>query len=349
MIRPDVERLPAYTLHQPPHRIKLNQNESPVDLPRALKEAVAARLLEAPWSRYPAVDPDRQRRAVAAFAGWRPEGTLLGNGSNELLQVLFSSLLERGATVVLPQPGFGLYRTLALAAGADVVDVPLSPPFRYDPVRIADAARSARARLVVLCSPNNPTGSEIARAGVLHVLENCEAVIAVDEAYAAFSGAGHAELLATADRLVILRSFSKSLRAAGIRFGYALCNEELARGMRKLLLPYNVNLFTLLAVEAILEQWHDLAPALGEIVRERERMHAAVAALAGVHVYPSGANFLLLEFRDRSPGEVFRELLADGILVRDVSGMPMLERCLRITIGLPGENDAVIRSLRRIL
>lgn len=346
MIRPEIADLGAYTLKQVEHRIKLNQNENPFELPASVKQDVLDRLARASWSRYPAFVPAEESRRVAVHCGWKPEGTLLGNGSNDLLQLLFMSALERGKTCVISQPTFTLYKILARGLAASVVEVPMTPDFRFDVDRIIEQARKHAAATVVLCSPNNPTGTLLAREDVEAVVQHTDALVVLDEAYVQFAPESLITLLERHDRLVVLQTFSKAMGAAGLRFGYACCQPSLASNLNKLKLPYSINIFTLLAVGVLIDHWPVLKGWIDTIVRERGRVEAALAGMPAVKVYPSGANFLLFESLARTPAEVFAAVLSKGILIRDVSGYPMLERGLRVSIGTPEENTEFIEALR---
>lgn len=349
MIRPEITSLAEYRLAQHPYRVKLNQNENPYELPAQVKQEVLRRVAEQPWSRYPAFVPSTQIERVAQHAGWRAEGTLIGNGSNDLLQLIFTCLLERGEGVVISQPTFTLYKILARTVAADVHEVPMLPDFRYDIERIIDTARRARARVIVLCSPNNPTGTCLDAVDVERVVEETEALVVLDEAYGHFSRARMAELLPRHDRLAVLQTFSKAMGAAGIRFGYALLDPMLAQQLAKAKLPYSINLFTLTAVEVLLDHWEEYRSWIDVLISERERVYARLAAMEGIHVYPSGANFLLFETLQKGPGVVFEGLLRRGILIRDVSSYPMLEKGLRVTIGTPEECNAFLDALAEVV
>jgi histidinol-phosphate aminotransferase len=349
LIRPEILTLDEYTLKQYPHRIKLNQNENPFELPQEVKAEILEKLGAMPWSRYPAFVPQRQIDAIAQYAGWVPDGTMLGNGSNDLLQLIFLSVLERNQTVVISQPTFTLYRILARGLGADVVEVLMTPDFRFDVDGIIAAARRTEARLVVICSPNNPTGTLMPEADVVRILEETEGLVVLDEAYIHFAPGSLRHLLMRYDRLIILQTFSKAMGAAGLRFGYALAPVDLARQLNKIKLPYSVNIFTLVAAEVLLERWDQLKGWIETLIGERERVKAGLQKLPSCKVYPSSANFLLFESLRRDPGDVFDSVLRKGILIRNVSSYPMLGRALRVSTGTPDENTAFLNAIREAL
>jgi histidinol-phosphate aminotransferase len=349
LVRDTLKGLGEYHLKQYHHRIKLNQNENPYELPSEVKEEILRRFAEVPWSRYPAFIPQAQIDQVARFAGWVPEGTLLGNGSNDLLQVIFAAVLEAGRTVVLSQPTFTLYKILGTASGATVVDVPMLPGFLFDVDRLIEAVQSSDASMVVICSPNNPTGTQLSEAEVVRILDSTEALVVLDEAYVQFAPFSCVRLLQRYDRLVVLQTFSKALGAASFRFGYALMSPHLARQFNKIKLPYSVNTFTLTAAEVLISHWQQIRSWIDTLVAEREREYAQLAGIKEIEVYPSAANFLLFESLRKPPGEIFQSVLQKGILIRDVSSYPLLGRGLRVSIGTPEENNEFFNALREAL
>jgi len=346
LLRPEIERLSEYTLRERSCRIKLNQNENPFELPHEIKEEVLRRVGAQHWSRYPAFVPGAQIERVARFAGWTPEGVLLGNGSNDLLQLLFTCAIGPGRGLVLSQPTFTLYRLLAETLGAEVTDVPMTASFEFDVDGVIAAARRTHAAMVVLCSPNNPTGTQLPRADLERILASTEGLVAVDEAYVQFAGSSVVPLLGQNERLVVLQTFSKAMGAAGLRFGYALLAPSLARQLAKAKLPYSVNIFTLTAAEVFMERWESLRSWIGVLVAEREKLFRALGGMEGVRVHPSSANFLLFETLRKTPAEVFEAMLGKGILIRDVSRYPMLSRGLRVSVGTPEENCGFLDALR---
>jgi histidinol-phosphate aminotransferase len=350
LIKPAVRAQSAYTLSAPAARRKLNQNESPWDVPRELKQAVLAAAEAAPWQRYPEFAPPELLARLAAHYGWMPEGVLVGNGSNELIQATLAVTLEAGDAVVAPAPTFSLYRLLTGVLGGRYRPVPLGPELRYDVAAIIEAAVRERARVVVLNPPNNPTGSALPEGAVERVLEETGALVVCDEAYQEFGGPTAVPLLARSSRLVVLRTFSKALGMAGLRFGLALAHPGVAREIAKGKLPYNVNVVTLAAAAAALDHATELEERVRRIVATRERFTARLAGMPGITVFPSAANFVLIRCQHVPAREVFRRLLDEhGILVRDVSGATELAQCLRISIGTDEDMDATADALGAML
>jgi histidinol-phosphate aminotransferase len=349
LVKPAVRAQSAYTLSAPAARRKLNQNESPWDVPAALKREVLAAAEAAGWNRYPEFAPPELLAALADHYGWTPEGVLVGNGSNELIQATLATTLEAGDVVVAPAPTFSLYRLLTGVLGGRYRPVPLGPDFSYDVDALVDAAARERARVVVLNSPNNPTGSALPQGAVERLLEETGALVVCDEAYQEFGGPTALPLLRQTSRVVVLRTFSKALGMAGLRFGLALAHPAVARELAKGKLPYNVNLVTLAAAAAALRHGDELAERVRQIVEQRTRLEVGLSKLAALAVYPSAANFVLIRCLRQPAREVFRRLLDEhGILVRDVSAGNDLAQCLRISVGTADDVDAVVSALGHI-
>ncbi len=350
LIKPRVRALAAYTLQAPEAHRKLNQNESPFDVPAAIKDAVWARVREAAWNRYPAFTPVELLARLAERHGWTPDGVLVGNGSNELIQATLAVTVAEGSVVVTPVPTFTLYRLLSEVYGGRHVGVPLTAEFAFDVPALIRAAVTAAARVVVVNSPNNPTGTPFPEGGVERLLRETEALIVVDEAYQDFGGPTAIPLLAGHARLVVLRTFSKAMSLAGLRFGYALAHPAVAREIAKAKLPYNVNRVTLAAAHAALDAQTTFAESTARVRDARDRLLHGLERVPGLRVFPSAANFVLIRCETRPAAEVFRRLVEEhGILVRDVSAGPGLEGCLRITAGTVEDGDAVVAALRAVL
>jgi histidinol dehydrogenase len=344
-VLPAVRRQKAYTLDAPPQApVKLNQNEGPLDLPLRHKRALLARFEATDFRRYPAFDADRVLEALAAHDGWRADGVLVGNGSNELLTLLFRSVVGAGERVLRPDPCFSLYPLHLDVQGAvqSLIRLSLDDDFAY-PSADALVKAATGAKVVLLASPNNPTGSVLARATVERLLAETNALIVVDEAYRQFSQQDFVPLLTETSRLVLLRTFSKAMGLAGLRFGYLLGAPALCRELHKVLLPYNVSVLTQIAALYTLEHAIVIDENVRDVVQERPRVAAALRA-KGRRVVENGANFVLMSSRD--PKGEMRKLCEAGVLVRDVSSA--IPGFLRISIGTPAEHEKLLALVERV-
>src|SRR2546425_11711329 len=240
-IKPEVRAQQAYTLTAPAAARKLNQNESPFDAPDGVKDAVLAAARTAPWNRYPPYSPAELLERIARRHGWTPDGVLVGNGSNELIQATLAVTVGHGTPVVTPVPTFTLYGLLVAGYGGRHVGVPLPSAFQFDVTAVIRAARDTRAPVVVVNSPNNPTGTPLPEGAAERLLAGTEALVVLDEAYQDFGGPTAIPLLGRAPRLVGLRTVSQAMSLAGPRVGYALAHPAGAAEHVNAKLPYNVS------------------------------------------------------------------------------------------------------------
>ena len=347
-VKAAVRAMSGYSLVQPDCPVKLNQNECPFDVPEDIKREILDEALEANWGRYPGFVPGEVMEAIGRRHGLGSDRILIGNGSNELIQSIFQTTVDRGDGVVLPAPTFAVYGLMGRIAGADIRTVHFNRDLSFDVDRLAEESARSGVKLVVLCSPNNPTGSMISRADTARIAEGTEGLVVVDEAYYEFGGESFIELLDQHPNLAVTRTFSKALGAAGLRLGYLVADPSLAREVEKVKLPYSVNIISLIAARKLIGRSALIEERASMIRSERQRVFEALRDLPGIRPYPSHANFILFE-AERQAAEIFHGLIDRGVLIRDVSRYPMLERGLRVTIGLPEENDAFLAALKEVL
>lgn len=348
-IKPRVRELSPYTLKRAAARIKLNQNENPWDASARIKEETMRRLAERRWSRYPDFVPVSLHQRLAEYSGWTPDGIIAGNGSNELIQAVLMVSLGEGKRVLISEPTFALYRQISTVLGAEVISVPLNRELGFDVPALKSEIKLAKPDVVIICSPNNPTGCVMSRADLVSLLETTDGLVVVDEAYFEFSDQTAVRLLEQHGNLIVLRTFSKAMAMAALRVGYLMAAPELAREIAKAVLPYNLNVVSQSAAEVAIEMYQtELKPLIARICAERDRLWAELGSIAGLTPVPSRANFMLV----RSvvpPTQVLTELLQRDILIRDVSAYPQLQNCFRISVGTPEENDSLIAALREII
>ena len=346
-VRATVRPLAAYGPPRDPAAVPLHLNESPSDLPDDLKRALTAKVLALDWSKYPITDGPRLCVDLAQAYGVDPAGVLVGNGSNELLQLLLFACVEPGDAVVVATPSFSLYALQAAALGARVVDVPLRPSgageFRFPVQELIAAAQGAK--LVLIGSPNNPTGTTLPLEDAALLAAGVPCLLGIDEAYRDFCAQDFVPLLNAHPRLVLFRTFSKALAAASLRAGCMLAAAALCAELRKVQLPYNLSAFTCLIAGELIRRPQIVADRARQVVSERDRVGRAMREL-GLTVHPSGANFLLFEQSRRPASDLHAALFRRGVLIRNVSSAPGLAKALRVSIGAPNANDAFLAALR---
>lgn len=347
LVKSAVTKLQAYDPHKRPGDVKLDANEHPFALPAAVKEAVLRALAEIPINRYPDPEADGLRRTLAKRLGVMPDMLLLGNGSDELVQMVLMACGAPGAVVLTPTPTFSMYCLGALMLDQRAVEIPLTSDWGLDLPQMLAAIERERPRVTFLATPNNPTANCFDRAAVRQLIEAAPGVIVIDEAYHEFSGQTVLPLLKTFPHLMVFRTLSK-VGMAGLRVGILVGDPELVREVNKVRLPYNLNVYSQVAAEVVLQHWEMMAPAFQTIIRERERLRERLGRIPGVTVFPSQANFLLARI---APGgaKVWEALGEQGILVRHFPGAPALQDCLRITVGTPAENELLTSALQAIV
>lgn len=343
-LRADLDRLPAYTpAHVPDPRrvIKLDSNENHYGPSPRVRAALAA---ADTWQYY--FGQDELRAELAAYAGVRPENIVITNGGDESIDLTLRAALEPGAVVLDAPPSFEMYRILALANRARVVEVPRGERFALDTDAVCRAAAAENARVIALASPNNPDGGLLPRQELVRLLE-LPALVLLDEAYYEFSGETAVDLLPTHHNLALVRTFSKWAGLAGLRIGYVIASPEFAGGLHRLRAPYNVNLAALIAARESLRDVDYLMANVRASNAERERVRGALLELGWLDPLPSATNFLLVKVSGRAPQDVRRALLERGIMIRAYSSA-VLQDYVRFSIGTPAMNDAVLTALREL-
>lgn len=346
LVRPEVRGLTAYRAEEPhPELVKLDANESPFPLPEGIREELLGALRQVAVNRYPDPKAGQLRSLLAAELRVAPGQLVLGNGSDELIQLLLLATGEAGATVLAPVPTFSMYELIARVQGLRFEPVPQGPRFEPDLPSLIEAIERARPKVVFLATPNNPTGGVFSETEILKILAATRGLVVVDEAYGSYAGRTMLSHLVDQERLVILRTLSK-IGLAGLRIGYIVTHASLAPELEKVRLPFNINAFSQAAALVLLAHQGWIDANVREVVRERTRVAQGLAALPGVEAFPSEANFIL--FRTTRPSdEVFQALLADGILVRHLGSASGLRNCLRVTVGTVEDNDRFLAGLAK--
>jgi histidinol-phosphate aminotransferase len=347
-VRDDLQALEGYHSPQVSVAVRLNTNESPEPPPAAWRDALAAELSRLEWHRYPDRAALELREAIGASHGVPATQVFAANGSNEVLQILLLAFAGPGRQVATFEPTYQLHGHIARLTGATVAEGVRRDDFTLDLSEVRRVLGAGQPTVTFLCSPNNPTGLVEPESTVREVLEIVPGLLVVDEAYGQFAPWSALGLVEEDRPLVVTRTYSKTWSMAAARLGYLVGPRWLVAELEKVALPYHLDAAKQIAGRLALRFVGEMETRVKLIVAERERISGALRSLP-VDVWPSGANFILFRPIDRDGREVWQGLLDRSVLIRDCSGWPRLAGCLRVTIGLPVENDAFLSALGEAL
>ncbi|BEV72919.1 MULTISPECIES: histidinol-phosphate transaminase [unclassified Paludibacterium] len=344
LIRPEILDMPAYHVADAAGYIKLDAMENPFRLPEALRNELGRRLSDVLINRYPDPSGSGLKAQLAEAFGIPPEAeVLLGNGSDEIITLICQALARPGACLMAFEPSFVMYRLNAQFSRVGYVGIPLNEDFSLDLPRTLDAIRQHQPAVIFISYPNNPTGNRFARADIERILEAATGLVVLDEAYQAFADDSFMALAGKLEHLLVMRTLSK-IGLAGIRLGYAASTPAWIEAINKVRPPYNVNVLTQETARFLLAHREVFDGQARDLRRERARMAERLAHFAGLQAFDSQANFITVRVADAD--ELHGFLKQAGLLVKNLHGShPLLAQCLRITIGAPEENDAVLAAL----
>ena len=351
-IREDVRAGHIYNVPDSSGYIKLDAMENPYQLPDPLRAELAQRLADAVLNRYPVPSyagiKERIRAKLGVPAGF---DVILGNGSDEIISILCTATArqDKRAVVLAPIPAFVMFQRSAQFAGMDFVGVPLKADFSLDRAAMLAAIAEHKPALVFLAYPNNPTGNLYDEADMVAIIEALgeNGIAVVDEAYQPFARTSFMDRLPTYPNLVVMRTLSK-LGLAGIRLGYLAAAPALLEQFDKVRPPYNVNVLTQVAAEFALDHVGVLDEQAARLNEARTELAAAMAALPGVTVFPSSANFITLRVPDAE--KTCAKLFAERVLIKNLSRMhELLANCIRVTVSTPEENSVFLNALKASL
>ncbi len=351
LVRPQVREMQAYHVAEAGGLIKLDAMENPYPWPPALREKWLRALGAVRPNRYPDPEAGSLKALIREVFGI-PDGVglMLGNGSDELIQLLGLALGGADRSVLTPAPGFAMYRIIAGFTGMDYREVPLRrDDFGLDAEAMLEAVRRDRPTIIYLAYPNNPTGNAFDRAAVEAVIREAPGVVVLDEAYHAFCGESFVDDIGRWPNLLVMRTVSK-MGLAGLRLGYLAGHPDWLAQLEKCRLPYNVNALTQESARFALEHIEVFEEQTACIRRDREALQSALAAMPAIRVWDSRANFLAFRVPPGKAPAVHRGLLEAGVLIKQLHGShPLLEDCLRVTVGTPQENERFLENLGRIV
>ncbi|MDE1460607.1 histidinol-phosphate transaminase [Spartinivicinus poritis] len=349
-VRSDIQSLKAYQVADASGLIKLDAMENPYTWEEELKQQWLAEMQQQSLNRY----PDPSGKSVVAglkevFGIDQRYDVLLGNGSDELIQIIIAALAADNLTVLSPEPSFVMYEMIAKFLRVNYVGVPLGNDFTLDLTAMLDAIEAHQPGVVFLAQPNNPTGNLFGEEKVRRIIEASPGLVVVDEAYLAFAESNALTLLADYSNLVVMRTLSK-VGLAGLRLGFLVGHPGWINELNKVRLPYNINQLTQVSAQFALLHYNQLAEQITQLVVDRERLFESLQQLEGITVWPSQANFLLFRSLTVPAKALHQALIKEGVLIKCLDGAhPLLTGCLRVTVGAPAENEAFLKVLSALL
>ena len=346
-VRPAAPQLAGLEPYDPkylPAEAFLSANENPSDVEAALRAEIVREIRRTALNRYPDPLANDLRDLIAEANGLDRDQVLVGNGGDELLFDLALAWGGPGRTFLNLPPTFSVYAANAQLTNTRVVEVARRADFFIDEEAVFARVAAGDIDYAIVTSPNNPTGERAPEDFILRLLDATDALIMVDEAYFEFSRRTMRPYLEGHENLLILRTFSKAFSLAGVRVGYVLGHAHVIRELVKVRQPYSVDALSQAAARVVFANRATFEPGIAAIIEERERLMRGLLTLPGVTPFPSDANYIL--FRMEGADAAWAFLYERGVLVRDFSHAPLLEGCLRVTVGTPEQNDGFLAALR---
>lgn len=350
VIRPEVRALSAYKVADATGFIKLDAMENPYTWPEEIKQEWLKVVHDAEINRYPDPEAKSLCRILKQYNNIPEQSNLLlGNGSDEIIQLLLMAL-PANSRVMAPEPSFVMYKQIALCLGLDYQGLPLvANSFDLDLPALLESIKTQQPAIIFLAYPNNPTGNLFDTNAIKSIIENSQGLVILDEAYAPFTDASFIAELPNYKNLLVMRTVSK-LGLAGLRLGFIAGNPEIIEQLNKVRLPYNINILTQCSAEFALSKPEIFQEQTNTLRNERARVFLQLSTLSGITPFPSSANFILFRTAKGKATETFAALKEKGILIKTLAPQQgLLSDCLRVTIGKPDENNAFINALKNTI
>ena len=342
--RKGLEDLPSYDGVEKNYRIKVNANESTMNLPPLVEERVINRLSYVAFNRYPNEEYYSLVEQIARNFSVRDEQILLGNGSSEIIEKVFHTFGGDGKKVVYPVPSFSMYKIYAKAADSQAVPFELDKNFDIDVDEFIKTVKNSGANLAVICNPNNPTGNALTVDDVEKIAASIDCAFLLDEAYVEFYGKSAFKLVAKYPNLIVARTFSKAYGLAGARVGYMIANAEVTRMVGKSFMPYHMNTLSLATADIVYQMRDEFTPRIQMTIAERKRISQLLKMMPALEVFPSQTNFILIRHEKAEQLKNYLESVDIGIRYFSPTAQG-LKNCLRISMGTREENDEVFKII----
>jgi histidinol-phosphate aminotransferase len=332
----------AYITSNEISKVRLDANENPYDISKEVKMQIMRAIENENFNFYPDSECNELKKALAKYAAFNEKGIMIGNGSDELIHICMQCFINPGDSVLIHAPTFVMYETYTQMCCGRIIEFETDDQFEIDIEKLLNTAKSENVKAIILCSPNNPTGKTISLSDIEFAAANFNGIVIIDEAYYEFSKVTAKNLIDKYPNLIVLRTLSKAIGLAALRIGYLLCNPEMTRYLQRAKPPYNVNALSQIAAIAVMEQIDAKNKLIDNIIEEREKMQNAIGNMAGIQFFKSLGNFILI--RTPYSQSIYMKLYENGIKVKCFNN-GKIKNCLRITVGKPEVNDAVLKVL----
>jgi histidinol-phosphate aminotransferase len=343
LFKENLKGFKSYEVPKLDYKVKLDANESFLPLEEEIFERIVNRLKETTFNRYPDATSKNVCRLYGEYSGVDPKNIIAGNGSDELIQIIAGAFVDKNEKVMALNPDFSMYKNYVELAGGRAVQFELDEEFNLDVDSLIQKVKDEEVKVLFLSNPNNPVGKIIEKKDILRIVARCNCIVVIDEAYFEFYGESVADEINNYENLIVLRTCSKAIAAAGIRLGFLITNELLLNEVKKVKPPFNVNSITQVVGEVVLENTEKIKESIEKIVEERKFIFRGLSNIGKIKLYPTYANFLLIELEDAN--KVYNNLLENGVIVRKFKD-GRLKNCLRITVGSREENKLVLNCLK---
>ncbi|HDQ03381.1 MAG TPA: histidinol-phosphate transaminase [Deltaproteobacteria bacterium] len=343
IISKEIMEQSGYSPSEPAAAIRMDANENPFTLPSSLKKKLFQRMSEIELNRYPEAGAPKLRAKFAGYYGVDKDMVMLGNGSDELIQVLCMAMKGKVNGILVPAPTFVMYRIIGVNAGNKIVEVPLDKDFDLDIDAMCAPISPVFPSLIFLSCPNSPTGNLFSIEKIEALAKNTPGLVVIDEAYADFSGQTLIGLIKKYDNIVFLKTLSK-LGLASMRLGFLIGNPEIVAQLDKVRLPYNINCLSQITADFFLDNRQEFLSQLGRIIDNREKLFFRMKEIDKIMPYPSSANFIFFSCAFDSD-RIYEKLVEAGIIIKNLNS-GLTRNCMRVTVGTPEENEAFLNALK---
>ncbi|MCM8711447.1 histidinol-phosphate transaminase [Clostridium sp. SYSU_GA19001] len=343
--REDLKDFKPYDAEKNEYRIRMDANESYLHFPDELKEKLLEAVKDFALNRYPDPTASDVCRAYADYAKVDFNSLMAGNGSDELIQITSNAFINDGDKVMILSPDFSMYNIYIKLAGGIPIVFDLDEDFKLNAEELIDNVNREEVKLLFISNPNNPTGGVISRETIIKIIEGCNCIVVIDEAYYEFYGKTVIDLIDKYENLIVLRTCSKAMGLAALRVGFLASNKILLNELRKAKPPYNLNAVTQTIAEVVLRETEIINSNIKAILEEREFLLQGLKEIENIKIYPTNSNFVTIKVNDAE--KVNKKFLEEGIKVRSFKA-GRLKNCLRITVGSRAENEEFLKVLRRV-